>query len=265
MTDLISLKLFVVRLYKNLTHRDLLKFGNQLFDFCSNKNIEITHDLQRVSDYFDLMKFAFDRELITTQNTDLISQLIYESERYEFNEELFYLEKSFNKQEEMHHCCISPHDLSSSYTCDSTVTFVTEYEHATKETDKVKSQTKSHTNKLTRKRVRDTEYTEPAPHKKIRDDNTMLTDIETMKFCTQIIPDEWKPLAVVGFKMTLILVERIDYDEKTIQDKTLKMFTEWKNLSFGSSVHPPYTKYGLRQAALDAKLNGLIDRLQLEW
>ena len=90
------------------------------------------------------MKFAFDRGLITTQNTDLISQLIYESKRYEFNEELFYLEKSFNKQEEMHHSSISPHDLSSSYTCDSIVTSVTEYEHTTKETDKVKSQTKAH-------------------------------------------------------------------------------------------------------------------------
>ena len=99
----------------------------------------------------------------------------------------------------------------------------------------------------------------------MRDDNTMLTDIDTMKFCSQIAPDEWKPLAIVGFKMTITQVQRIDYDERTIQDKTLKMYTKWKNLSFGSSEHPPYTKDGLRQAALDAKLNGLIDRLQLEW
>ena len=79
-----------------------------------------------------------------------------------------------------------------------------------------------------------------------------------VEYASQIGPYDWKRIAVIGLKMSLTEVDRIDYDCKTIQDKILKVFSYWKNVSFGSYSCLPYTKKGFKQILTAAELNTLI-------
>ena len=91
----------------------------------------------------------------------------------------------------------------------------------------------------------------------------LLTDAQVVEYASQIGPYDWKRIAVIGLKMSLTEVDRIDYDCKTTQDKILKVFSYWKNVSFGSSSCPPYTKKGLKQILNAAELNNLIYTFEL--
>ena len=247
--DTIALKTFIIKLSRTLSKKVLSNFGSQLFSFCSHKNIRIP---SKASSFLDLMSFAFKQGLITSQNTDLISQLIYESERYDLNEELYNLEKSF-KKERRSRANSHPHELTPS-----------DRSSFSPYTTNTKTEASSPKHKATRKPTYRRHTSKPEEDVRERMYTTLLTDIEVVTYCSQIAPDEWKQLAVIGFKLTLIQVQRIDYDCRTMQDKAASMFSAWKNLAFTSYYYPPYTKQGLRQAAVSANLNGLIHRLHLE-
>ena len=266
MSDLDIIKNFVIKISRTLDGKELSKFGSQIFSFCYEKDIPIPPGLHNDSNFLEFMDFAFKQSLITPTDTYLISQLLFETERYELNEELFYLEKTFTKVERRPRTHTDPYALTSSGKSYSTPIPI--YKTTTKIQKNYKTSSKSDVMKLFSKLKI---ASKTVSHRKVSDsqdtrewNNNMLTDIQVMSYCSQIGPDEWKKLAIIGFRLTISQVDRIDYDCRALQDKTISTFGVWKNLSLGSPYYPPYTEQGLMQSLVEANLNGLIYRLFLD-
>ena len=265
MSNLTKLKNFVIRISRSLNRSDLSKFGPQLFTFCHKEGIPIPPHLHNSSSFIELMGFAFKQNLITPNDTYLISKLLYSAEGYDLCEELYNLEKKFTEVERKHSSHIDNYVPISSHETSSAVKKQPKFTSSSKsDVRKLFSKRRTSINNTSKRINSGPDKTEYSYTKRDSDNNLMLTDPQVIGYCSQISPDEWKQLAVIGFGLTFIEVDRIDHDRTTIQDKVVAIFMVWKNQSFAPPYSPPFTKQGFKQALITANLNGLIYRLNMQ-
>ncbi|KAI6647960.1 hypothetical protein LOD99_8288 [Oopsacas minuta] len=257
MSDITILKLFIVKISRTLPKEDRDKFLPKLRSFCAKINLDFPAELSIQPNFLKLAEFAINSSCITPKDTDLLTQLLEETDNTKLRDELFGLEIGYHRKSHRrsssYHTFTQPKKHVLHYTTQPN--FCTD-----RKTEKIKffdAPSRKHPPTFARSNSR------TSCDVRERNDDTMLTDIQVITFCRHIGQSEWKQLGVIGFNLSLTEIQRIDYDERYMQDKLIKMFSVWKNLALGSSDYPPFTTLGLRQAAITAGLNGLVHRLKI--
>ena len=91
-----------------------------------------------------------------------------------------------------------------------------------------------------------------------------LTDQFILRFCSEMIgPSELMNLGVKGFKLSIVAIQRAQYDSKRTLDASIDVFTQWKNSApfpvstswIRDGTMPPYTMRGLRKALKECNMN----------
>ena len=251
MNDSFLLKNFLVKLNRVLSEPEKESIKRQIIEYCNESELQVPSDLSSNGSFLAVISFAYKHTLISPQNTDFLFQLIDDCKDPDIYQELLDTEKSFKK--------VTYKKMSKAVTFDETPSnkypnILSVSESLNYSSPPQPSQKKAESVSFKRSRSKSCGDHLISP---------LLTDAQVVEYASQIGPYDWKRIAVIGLKMSLTEVDRIDYDCKTIQDKILKVFSYWKNVSFGSSSCPPYTKKGLKQILNAAELNNLIYTFEL--
>ena len=100
------------------------------------------------------------------------------------------------------------------------------------------------------------------------DRDTSISDKFVLQLCNQdISPDNLCQLAVNGFKLPFVVLQRAKYDSKTTVEASLSVFSHWRQQApyrdvsmLSADSMPPYTKEGLARALKDAQLNYILHK-----